>query len=247
MKTTTRYSAPYLFGLAVALLVLNAPIVLAQQTMEVPAPVPQSKSTLHYRPKPTPRPTPQPQVIDNSNQQNQTQVVPPQPHAEPTPEPRSQAVSESATGPAGGFSRLLARQGRISRFDRAASGCGESRYVDAQNLSPMLRALWQWAVSADLLRGGNRSEPPRLSTPGARWILVSTDGRTYATMRALLHFDEYRYGNSSGDTFEVDEVARLQCEIRPDGMHVIGSVRGTRDGDPWFRAYWHTIFIHVPG
>lgn len=78
--------------------------------------------------------------------------------------------------------------------------------------------------------------------------LLSSDGRTYATMRALLHFDEYRNGDySAGSTFAVDETARLQCEIRPDGMHVIGSVHGTRDGDPWFRAYWHTVFVHVPG
>jgi hypothetical protein len=78
--------------------------------------------------------------------------------------------------------------------------------------------------------------------------LVSTDGRTYATMRATLHFSEYLHGrSSSGSSFEVDEATRLQCEVHPDGMHVIGSVRGTRDGDPWFRAYWHARFIHIPG
>ncbi len=77
--------------------------------------------------------------------------------------------------------------------------------------------------------------------------LVSTDGRTYATMLAQLHFDEYRHGEySSGASFAVDETTRLQCEIHRDGMHVIGSVRGTRDGAPWFRAYWHARFIHVP-
>jgi hypothetical protein len=75
--------------------------------------------------------------------------------------------------------------------------------------------------------------------------LLSTDGQTYATMRALLRFDEYSARDSS--TFSVDENARLQCDIKPDGMHVIGSVRGTRDGTPWFRAYWHTVFVHVPG
>ena len=78
--------------------------------------------------------------------------------------------------------------------------------------------------------------------------LLSTDGRTFATMLALLHFDEYRNGNDfSGTTFAVDETTRLQCEIQSDGMHVVGTVRGTREGDPWFRAYWHALFLHVPG
>jgi hypothetical protein len=85
----------------------------------------------------------------------------------------------------------------------------------------------------------------RITNPQSSMSLLSTDGRTYATMRALLHFDEYN--NRGGGTFAVDETARLQCDIEPDGMHVIGSVHGTRDGDPWFRAYWHTVFVHVPG
>jgi len=84
------------------------------------------------------------------------------------------------------------------------------------------------------------------NTQGAMELL-SSDGHTYATMRAQLHFDEYRNGDYfSGATFAVDETTRLQCDIQPDGMHVIGSVRGTRDGDPWFRAYWHALFIHIP-
>ena len=85
----------------------------------------------------------------------------------------------------------------------------------------------------------------RITNPQSSMSLLSTDGRTYATMRALLHFDEY--SKRDGGTFAVDETARLQCDIEPDGMHVIGSVHGMRDGDPWFRAYWHTVFVHVPG
>jgi hypothetical protein len=248
MKTATRYSALYLFGLALALLVLSAPIVRAQQAMEVPAPVPQSKSTLNYRPKPTPRPTPQPQVIDQSNQQNQTQVVPtvPRQHVQPTPEPPPQAS-----------------QNRQPVLPEVFRGCwqGKVKFLDSIERLPGAAKVGTWTPKTYRLcyeRYGNGPFQLTFSEAGidqshkiinARSTidLVSTDGRTYATMRALLHFDEYRYGDSSGDTFEVDEVARLQCEIRPDGMHVIGTVRGTRDGDPWFRAYWHTVFIHVPG
>jgi hypothetical protein len=88
----------------------------------------------------------------------------------------------------------------------------------------------------------------KITNPQGTMTLLSTDGQSYATMRAQLHFDEYRNGDYfSGATFAVDETTRLQCDIQPDGMHVIGSVRGTREGDPWFRAYWHAVFVHVPG
>jgi hypothetical protein len=77
--------------------------------------------------------------------------------------------------------------------------------------------------------------------------LVSTDGRTYATMRAYLRFHEYRGRTRffSGNTFPVDETTDLKCDIEPDGMHVWGQVYGSHDGNPWFRARWHTTFIHV--
>ncbi|MGH8014451.1 MAG: hypothetical protein ACREQ4_18330 [Candidatus Binataceae bacterium] len=73
--------------------------------------------------------------------------------------------------------------------------------------------------------------------------LLSTDGRNYASMRAYLHFDEYRNGlHFLSQTFPVSEVTNLECEIKADGMHVWGSVVGQRDGVPWFRARWHTVF-----
>jgi hypothetical protein len=87
----------------------------------------------------------------------------------------------------------------------------------------------------------------RISNAQGQMQVVSTDGRTYATMRASLHFDETRTHASyfSGDTFPVDESTNLQADIMPDGMHVTGAVAGNRDGVPWFRASWHTIFVHV--
>jgi hypothetical protein len=88
----------------------------------------------------------------------------------------------------------------------------------------------------------------KITNSQGRMRLVSTDGHTYATMSAFLHFDEYRTHMSyfGGSTFPVDETTRLQCDIEPDGMHVWGSVYGEHDGSPWFRAWWHTLFIHVP-
>lgn len=85
--------------------------------------------------------------------------------------------------------------------------------------------------------------------PTGRMDLISTDGRDAARMRAQLHFDEYyvhrRFG---GHTFAVDEETILECNIQGNGaMLVRGSVFGRRDGSPWFRAKWHTVFLRVGG
>jgi hypothetical protein len=74
-----------------------------------------------------------------------------------------------------------------------------------------------------------------------------TDGRSYAELRAFLHFDEYAAGyNYSGATFPVDEATVLECRIDGDQMQVIADVDGRRDDEPWFRAHWRTTFAHVP-
>ena len=65
-------------------------------------------------------------------------------------------------------------------------------------------------------------------------------------MRSDLDFDEYPTHASyfGANTFSVHEIADLDCRIEPDGMHVKGIVTGWRDGAPWFRARWHTVFMH---
>ena len=77
--------------------------------------------------------------------------------------------------------------------------------------------------------------------------IIATDGRSYARMRAFLHFDEYRAGmNFRGSTFAVDEVTMLECKIEGDRMRVIADVDGRREDEPWFHAHWRTTFIRVP-
>jgi hypothetical protein len=77
--------------------------------------------------------------------------------------------------------------------------------------------------------------------------IIATDGRSYARMRAFLHFDEYRAGmNFRGSTFAVDEVTMLECKIEGDQMRVIADVDGRREDEPWFHAHWRTTFIRVP-
>ncbi|HKV53175.1 MAG TPA: hypothetical protein VJN94_00910 [Candidatus Binataceae bacterium] len=80
-----------------------------------------------------------------------------------------------------------------------------------------------------------------------RMNLLSSNGRSYASMRSDLHFDEYRGPASflTHSTAAIDEVAMLDCQIEADGMHVTGRVFGRHDGVPWFRARWHTVFVHV--
>jgi len=88
----------------------------------------------------------------------------------------------------------------------------------------------------------------RITNATGQMQVLSTDGRTFASMRAHLHFDEYRTHTSyfAGDTFPVDEVTRLEADIEANGMQVRGWVSGSRAGTPWFRAKWHAVFVHVP-
>ncbi|HEY6421364.1 MAG TPA: hypothetical protein VIX59_20385 [Candidatus Binataceae bacterium] len=76
---------------------------------------------------------------------------------------------------------------------------------------------------------------------------LATDGRAWAKMRSMLHFDELPPGPFfSGPTFAVDENTTLDCRIESDQMLVNADVYGTRDGEPWFRARWHANFRQVP-
>jgi hypothetical protein len=77
--------------------------------------------------------------------------------------------------------------------------------------------------------------------------IKKTDGRSYAELRAFLHFDEYRAGPNPGRaTFAVDEVTMLECKIDGEQMHVIADLDGRREDEPWFHAHWRTTFIRVP-
>lgn len=241
-------------GLIIALLVSGGRTAHAQPTMAVPAPAPQGQPSIHYRPKATPRPiaTPpwEPDQSDRSHH-NQFEVTPQATPAPPPIEPTPEAAAPPST----------TQQPVLPAIFR---GCwvGKVEYLDSIERLPGAPKAGIWTPKTYRLcyerYGGGPFQltfseagidrNPKIANPHSSMNLLSTDGRTYATMSALLRFDEYRSGNaSSGPTFAVVETARLQCEIKPDGMHVIGSVHGTRDGAPWFRAYWHTVLVHVPG
>jgi hypothetical protein len=242
MKTIARYSGLHLMGFIVALLVSGVPIAHAQQTMEVPPPASQRQPPVHYKPKPAPR-----SVEPPANQYQARPPTPAPPQIESTPHPAPQAFQP--------------QQPVLPAIFR---GCwqGKVEFLDSIERLPGAAKIGTWTPKTYRLCYERYGDEPfqltfseagiqrnrKITNAQGTMNLLSSDGRTYATMRALLHFDEYRNGGYfSGTTFAVDETTKLQCEIRPDGMHVIGSVHGTRNGEPWFRAYWHTVFVHVPG
>lgn len=141
-------------------------------------------------------------------------------------------------------------------------GCWEGRvdYLDSLERLPGGAKLGFWTPKTYRLcyrRTGNGpfvltfteagiEQNDRITNAEGRMTLLSSDGRSYASMRSDLDFDEYRprasyFGN---DKFTVHEVADLNCTIEADGMHVTGVVTGWRSGVPWFRARWHTVFTH---
>jgi hypothetical protein len=82
--------------------------------------------------------------------------------------------------------------------------------------------------------------------------LLSTSGNE-ALMQAFLHFDEHQaslaglFGFGGGSSsFPVNESTKLRCVVDSHGMQVWATVYGTREGQPWFQAHWHALFLPVP-
>jgi hypothetical protein len=90
----------------------------------------------------------------------------------------------------------------------------------------------------------------RIIGPTGSLQLLSTEGQT-AMMLGSLHFEEYVpspasfFGFGSRSTFPVDESTKLRCVIDSEGMHVWATVYGLREGEPWFQAHWHALFLPV--
>ena len=189
--------------------------------------IPQTQASPQFQPQPTPAPAPNYQV---------ERTPPPAPVYRNQPEPELPAIFR---------------------------GCWEGRvaYLDSIERLPGGAKIGPWTPKTYRLCYRKIGDAPfqltftdagvahnrRITDAQGRMQLISTDGRTYATMRAYLHFDEYRGRKRffSGDTFPVDETTDLKCDIEPDGMHVWGRVHGSHDGNPWFRAWWHATFTHI--
>ncbi len=243
MKTSAHSFAINVLGRAMTLLVLSGTTARAQQALEIPLPANQGPALSYHRPKPTPVPTPPAARVETipSVPQAPPPELPPEPKppvAQPAPEPVLPAIFR---------------------------GCWEGRvdYLDSFQRLPGGAKIGPWTPKTYRLCYVRRGNGPfeltfteagvvqsrKITNAVGRMDLLSSDGRTYATMRALLHFDEYRAqpGYFGRSTFPVDELTQLECNVEPDGMQVWGQVYGQQSGQPWFKAYWHTTFRHAAG
>jgi len=231
------------------LFVLSVTSADAQQSLQIPAP--------RLRPTPTPTPRSGSQVRTIPSVPIPRQAAPQVPSSPPAFSPQGAPTSSPAT-PSPSPRQAEPILPAIFR------GCwqGEVRHLDSIERLPGGAKIGPWTPKTYRMCYRRVGSGPfeltlteagiahnnKITNPEGRMDLLSTDGRSYASMRAFLHFDEYRAHATyfSGDTFPVDEVTKLDCEIEPDGMHVWGQVFGRRQGQPWFRAWWHALFVHVP-
>lgn len=246
-----RTGGMYLLGLALTVIVLCAGAALAQQTLELPMPQSQQTQPLAPRPKPT-----APPLLPPSNNVQTIPEVPPPPAPPPAP---PQAEEPPPLQPLPPPPAPVVRQPEPV-LPAVFRGCWRGRVdeVDRMQRLPGGPRLGLWMPKTYMLcyrRVGNGPfqltftaagvEGTRIINTSGQLRAVSTDGRSYAKMRAYLHFDEFRQPALFGtSTFAVDEITDLQCTIEPDGMHASGVVYGERDGGPWFRAWWNTTFFH---
>ncbi len=241
----TRARAVHLLVLMLSLFVPSA--VGAQQTLELPMPRSQSTQPLRPRVRPPASPVPSENSVRTIPQAPlpaaQPQAPPPQP---PPAQPQSQPVLPAVfrgcwQGVVDGVDRIVRLPGApklgvvwtpktyMLCYRRVGNGPFQLTFTDT-------------GVGSQGLPG----RAARIINARGQLQLVSTDGRSYARMRAYLHFDEFRVPAGFGNpTFPVDEVTDLDCTIEADGMHAVGVVYGERSGAPWFRAWWHTTFFHV--
>jgi|SRR5579885_3394418 len=218
----------------------------AQQTMELP--VPQSQAT---RPLSRPAKAAKPLTPPANNVQTIPAAPPPPPPAAPQaeelpPPPPAPVVRQPEPVLPAVFRGCW--RGVVDEVERMQRLPGAPRLGLWMPKTYMLcyrrvgDGPFQLTFSAAGVEGSN------IINRTGRLKVLSTDGRSFAKMRAYLHFDEFRRPAPFGaSTFPVDEVTDLECTIEPDGMHATGVVYGERENAPWFRAWWHTTFVHVGG
>ena len=248
----------YLLGLALTVIVLCAGGALAQQTLELP--MPQSQETQPLAPRA--RPTAPPLLPPSNNVQTIPEAPPP-----PAPPPAPPQAEEPLPLPQAEEPLPLPPPAPAVRqpepvLPAVFRGCWRGRVdeVDKMQRLPGAPRLGLWMPKTYMFcyrRVGNGPFQLTFTAAGVEGTagiintngqmrLVSTDGRSYAKMRAYLHFDEFRQpGLFGASTFAVDEITDLQCTIEPDGMHASGVVYAEHDRRSMVRAWWNSTFFHV--
>jgi hypothetical protein len=257
MNTSSFKHVLHVLGLTMLVLVWGPVAVSAQQSLDVPAAPSQGQPPIYYRQ----RPTPAPRLPSGSEVRTIPSAVIPQQAPPETPPPPPAYQPEPAPRP---MPPPLAEPQPEPVLPAVFRGCWEGRVssLDSIERLPGGPRLGTWTPKTYRLCYRRIGDGPfvltfteagiaanrKITNATGRMTPLSTDGRSYASMRAFLHFDEFRTNASyfGGSTFAVDELTNLQCDVEPDGMHVRGQVFGEHDGRSWFRAWWHSVFVHVP-
>lgn len=235
-------------ALVALLIIFVAADARPQSQLGVPAPPEQGAAPIAPR-KPSAPPRP-------GTTLELPQQAPPPPEESPAPVPESEPAEpepEAETRPPAPAPIPLPEIFR---------GCwkGVVRQLDSIQRLPGARPIGPWVAKTYRLcyrRVGNGpfeltfadagiKRSRTITNPQGQLKVLSTDGRSYAQMRALLRFDEYLSGSRGGETFAVDELTNLSAEIDQGTMRVQAKVYGERNGEPWFRASWHADFVRTP-
>jgi hypothetical protein len=229
------------FLILIVVIAISATSASAQQMM-------QGQPRLAPAPRPTDAPLPSNREMQIPQQMPQQPWTPPPTSTPPPPLPPPISVP------------MIAPQPVLPPVFR---GCwqGTVESVDSIRQAPGGHKLGYWTPKTYRLCYKRLGDGPYQMTFGQTDVVATekikysqgrveikqTDGRSYARMRAFLHFDEYRAGANFGRaTFAVDEVTMLDCQIDGDQMRVIADVDGRREDEPWFHAHWRTTFVRVP-
>jgi hypothetical protein len=239
--------------LVVSFIVLAAARASAQEQLDLPQQSLQSQPPIYMYS--TPAPTPAAHLPEGSDVRSLPQISPQLPASPPPASSPPPYASQPTTPPA----QVYRSQPVLPAVFR---GCWQGRvdYLDSLERLPGAARLGFWTPKTYRLCYRRIGDGPfvltfsearieqndRITNPEGRMTLLSSDGHHYASMRSDLDFDEYANHASyfGSNTFAVHEVADLDCRIESDGMHVEGDVTGWRNGAPWFRARWHTLFTH---
>lgn len=234
---------------------LPASIVLAQQGLQLDQPVPQAAPKIKPAPQATPTQIPPPPLAPPPPAPEQMPMQQPQPYVPPPYVPPPAPPPPRLTAP---------MQMPAPVLPAVFHGCwqGTVEGVDWIKRSPGGHKVGYWTPKVYSLCYKRVGDGPYQLTFGGTDVVATdkiayskgrveveaTDGRSWARMRAFLHFDEYYSGHRfrPSGTFPVDEVTMLECKIDRDQMRISAEVSGRREDEPWFTAHWHSTFIHVP-
>ncbi|MFZ0659619.1 MAG: hypothetical protein WAM05_12925 [Candidatus Binataceae bacterium] len=199
-------------------------------------------------------PIPQAQTPPPSRNNAQTETIPSMQPQSPPAGPQIEIPARQGPG-ASTLEIPLPKQfrgcwsGVVPRLDsiRMLGGPGVSKWIPKTYricYEQTAGGPFRLTLSEAGLAGRNRD----LTNVKAIMKVISTDGRTTAQMRALLHFDEpagSMFGMFPGRG-SVDELTNMTCRIDGGVMHVAASVYAQWNDRPWSTMTWHADFTNVP-